>query len=281
VSRGAQRLEMLEKELLPQAERQLLPDAQVEETRNQLAALESVAPIPENATTRPQADLEAQTMLLRAQLDSVKNRRQDLRVQVEEVWRRVNGSRGEKSSEIERVSQALGHARRFQRSIAIATETIQSVAVETHRKWADHLNERVRDLLTPLGTGVEQVRFGEDLDFSVKLTRGSQTPRGRATAQLSAGARDQLYLAIRLAVSEYLARGQEPMPLLLDDAFASSDDERARAGMKLLLEHFSKQHQIVIATCHRGRHEAFAKADAAIWSDRVQWLDLRPAAKQR
>ncbi len=279
-ARTGQRLEVLRSELIPQAERRMLPETQVEEIRAQLTGLEAVGPIPDDAKARPQADLEAQTMLLRAQLDSVKNRRQDLRVQVEDVWRKVNVGRAEKSSELDRIQRALDHARRFQRAVAVATETIQSVSVETHRRWADHLNERVRELLKPLGTGVEQVRFGEDLDFSIKPVNGQQAPRGKATAQLSAGARDQLYLAIRLAVSEYLARGQAPAPLLLDDAFATSDDSRAAAGMHLLLEHFSKQHQVIVATCHRKRHESMAANDAKLWEERVQWLDLGAAVRQ-
>jgi DNA repair exonuclease SbcCD ATPase subunit len=135
------------------------------------------------------------------------------------------------------------------------------------------LNQRVAEILDSVGTRVDDLRFGEDLDFSVKFSDGQQVARGKAVLQLSAGARDQLHLAVRLAVSEYLSRGQEPAPLLIDDAFASSDDERARAGMKLLLEHFAPRHQIILVTCHRKRHEAFAALDPDLYASRVQWLE--------
>src|SRR5262249_38108022 len=177
---------------------------------------------------------------------------------------------------LHRAQVALERARRFKRAVELARETIQSVAEETHRRWADHLNSRVASLLEGLGMGIEQVRFGEDLDFSVTVPGGQQLVRGRAIQQLSAGARDQLHLAVRLAVSEYLSRGRERLPLLIDDAFATSDDARARLGMKLLIEHFSREHQIVLVSCHRRRLEAFT-TDETLLLERLQWLELNSA----
>jgi DNA repair exonuclease SbcCD ATPase subunit len=132
-----------------------------------------------------------------------------------------------------------------------------------------------------MGTQIEQLRFGDDLDFSVKFTGGQQVARGRALLQLSSGARDQLHLAVRLAISEYLSRGSANLPLLIDDAFASSDDERARVGMRLLLQHLSKRHQIVFVTCHRQRYLGFAEQEGELYAERVRWLDTRAAEVPR
>jgi uncharacterized protein YhaN len=130
-----------------------------------------------------------------------------------------------------------------------------------------------------MGTKVTEMRFGEDLDFSVRTWNGEAlTPRGKAVLQLSSGARDQLHLAVRLAISEYLSRGRVAMPLLMDDPFATSDDERARAGMRLLVEHFAPLHQIVVLTCHRTRFEALAAADPEMYRERVQVLELKAEA---
>ena len=128
-----------------------------------------------------------------------------------------------------------------------------------------------------MGTRVVELRFGEDLDFSVRFWNGQPVARGKAVTQLSAGARDQLHFAVRLAIAEYLSRGPLPLPFLIDDAFSTSDDERARAGMKLLIEHFSRRHQVLMVTCHRQRYEALAALDPELYRDRVQWLELRPA----
>jgi uncharacterized protein YhaN len=93
--------------------------------------------------------------------------------------------------------------------------------------------------------------------------------------QLSSGARDQLYLAIRLAISEFLSAPDDPLPLLIDDVYATSDDERTRAGMRLLIEHFAERHQIIIVSCHRSRLETLSKLDPELYRSRVQLLDAR------
>jgi DNA repair exonuclease SbcCD ATPase subunit len=273
LSKGGRRLEILTQELIPAAEKRMMPEADEKELQAEIQGLESAGPVAAGVVPRPAAEVDIEHRSAREQLDDVQRRREDLRLQVEGRVQKYHQQHPEITAELERVVAAHQRALRFQRSIDLARETISSVAVETHRRWADWMNERVSELLRSFGTQVESVRFGEDLDFSIKWGNGQQATRGRAMNQLSAGARDQLHLAVRLAVSEYLSRGGASLPLLVDDAFATSDDERARAGMSLLIEHFSRRHQVILVTCHRGRHEQFAKADAKVWSDRVQLID--------
>ncbi|HUK63850.1 MAG TPA: hypothetical protein VLV15_10960, partial [Dongiaceae bacterium] len=129
------------------------------------------------------------------------------------------------------------------------------------------------------GTGIDQLRFGDDLDFSVRVTQGPQLARGKADLQLSSGARDQLYLAVRLAVSEFLSRDQATLPVLLDDVFATSDDRRALAGLKLLLGDYGKRHQVVLLSCHRRRFESMAASEPDLFRERVQWLETASLVK--
>jgi DNA repair exonuclease SbcCD ATPase subunit len=291
---------LLSDELIPQAERRLLRAGKVAELESQLAMVEadrpggSVGSSADAPAARPgpgashgdgsgrsQVQIEAESRRLRETLDGLQKRRTELRLEVEEVWRRYHQEHPDKTAQRERVAQALGRARRFKAAIELARDTIQSVATETHRRWAEFLNRRVKDLLDHFDTRAEQLRFGDDLDFSVKLSGGPQVSRGKADLQLSAGAKDQLYLVVRLAINEYLSRGQAPLPLLLDDPFATSDDERARAGMRLLIQHFAPEHQIIVLTCHRKRYEALAQRDHELYGERVQWLDLRTPSAVR
>lgn len=273
---------LLAEELIPQAEGRVLAPDQLAELEHQLTLIDAERPAGGPAGGEPGAALPRRTPLaieadnrrLRETLDALQKRRTELRLEVEEVWRRYHQEHPEKTSQRLRIEQALFRARRFKAAIELARDTIQSVATETHRRWAEFLNQRVAQLLAVFGTQVEQLRFGDDLDFSIKLANGQQASRGKADLQLSAGAKDQLYLAVRLGISEYLSRGQSPLPLLLDDPFATSDDERARAGMRLLIEHFAPLHQIVVLTCHRKRYEALAALDPVLYGERVQWLDL-------
>jgi hypothetical protein len=239
-ARGRSRHLTLVDELIPQAERRLLPEKTLAELRSQLELLNTergkgVAGTAAAAAPRPQAEIEVETRRYREDLDQVQRERADLRLQVEEAWRRHHVEHPEKLAELERTERALERAKRFQQAVQIAQETIQQVAQETHRRWAAYLNRRVSDILTSMGTQVAELRFGEDLDFSLKFAQGQPAARTRALLQLSTGSRDQLYLALRLAISEFLSRGVVPVPLLVDDAFATSDDERARIGMRILL----------------------------------------------
>jgi DNA repair exonuclease SbcCD ATPase subunit len=266
----------IQQELIPRARTRLLSPTQLDELRKQLESIQSgssdgAAPTGE---TRSPIELEAETRRLREALDQIQRQREDLRIKVEECWRRYHTEHPEKLIQRERIERALLRARRFKEAVELARETVQRVAADTHRRWADHLNQRVGDLLGSLGSGIDQVRFGDDLDFSVRVPGGQQLTRGKADVQLSAGARDQLYLAVRLAVGEFLARGQQPAPFLLDDVFATCDDTRTHAGMKVLVGLAARGHQVIMLTCHRSRFQAFAQQDPETWREHVQWLEV-------
>jgi chromosome segregation protein len=271
---GVRRHETLKTELIPAAEKRMMPDTEEKALRAEIERLTAEGPATPVGIPRAAGEIDTESRETREKLDTLQKQREELRLDVDRVSRTYHQKHPELSSEMDRVVAALERARRFQQSVEVAKETIAAVAVETHRRWADWMNSRVSELLRTVGTKLDGLRFGEDLDFSVKFDNGQQATRGRALSQLSAGARDQLHLAVRLAVSEYLSRGNSALPLLVDDAFATSDDTRARAGMKLLIEHFSKQHQVIVVTCHRQRHESFAEKDKALWADRVQVLDV-------
>ncbi len=302
-ARGAQRHEQIVAGEIPAHERLLIDERAREDARAQVdLAGESAPPAdteetweapfgtpamppygfvtvrrPTAADARGPAELEREAERMRAEMETHRERREEIRISVEERARRFHAEHPEKCGDLESIEAALETARRFQRAVGLAKETIEQVARETHRRWADFLNTRVGELVGAVGTGIERVRFGEDLDFSVQMPNGQQAARGKALLQLSSGARDQLHLAVRLAISEFLSRGGESLPLLIDDCFATSDDERARAGMRLLLERLSLEHQIVLATCHRARYEALRERDPDLYRERVQWLEVRPA----
>jgi uncharacterized protein YhaN len=71
---------------------------------------------------------------------------------------------------------------------------------------------------------------------------------------VSQGARDQIHLAVRLALVELMSRG-EPQPVFLDDPLVHFDPERRARALELVRE-FSAKHQIVIFTCDPDYREA-------------------------
>lgn len=74
--------------------------------------------------------------------------------------------------------------------------------------------------------------------------------RKRHIAELSDGTREQLFLAIRLALVEILANEGIQLPMVLDDICVNFDEERTEAAVATILE-FSQQRQVLFFTCHR------------------------------
>ncbi len=105
-----------------------------------------------------------------------------------------------------------------------------------------------------LGTGLEPV-----------VSRGDSVPI--LPENLSQGARDQLYFAMRVAMARHLSRNIK-LPLFLDDPFVNFDGERL-AITKDVLENLD-DHQIIMVTCNR---------DYEPWTESVVDLDeVRSAA---
>ena len=67
--------------------------------------------------------------------------------------------------------------------------------------------------------------------------------------QVSSGAMDQIYLALRLAAAKLIQTKDGQMPLIFDDSFVLYDDERLRTALKWLTNTFDNQ--IIIFTCHK------------------------------
>lgn len=64
---------------------------------------------------------------------------------------------------------------------------------------------------------------------------------------MSAGTRDQLFLALRLAAMEVLNQGRQPLPMILDDILIHFDDQRAAAALNLLA---GLKRQVIYFTHH-------------------------------
>ncbi|HSG47373.1 MAG TPA: AAA family ATPase [Longimicrobiales bacterium] len=85
--------------------------------------------------------------------------------------------------------------------------------------------------------------------------RGPAVPTPLAIERpLSAGTREQIYLALRLAILDQLDRAGERLPLLLDEVLVNWDPSRREAGLAVL-EEISRDRQCLFFTCHPGMAE--------------------------
>lgn len=121
-------------------------------------------------------------------------------------------------------------------------------------------------------TGGDCYRLETDAAATRILASTSVASTAQAVEHLSRGTRDQVALALRLALIQTRAV-QGRCPLILDDVFISADDERAEAVADLLMEVASDGQQIIFFTCQRDVRALFERRNASI-----RYLEDRPVA---
>lgn len=90
-----------------------------------------------------------------------------------------------------------------------------------------------------------------DIGFEVENSRKRQR---FSVQELSQGAKDQLYIALRLAINEVMAQNSG-FVFLMDDAFVHFDSQRIKQ-MHAILKRLSKRQQILLFTCRKELAEA-------------------------
>jgi hypothetical protein len=191
----------------------------------------------------------------------------------------------------------LTRAESFRASVETARDVLRGVSQQIRERWADVLNTRASAILAGFGTPYESVVFEPDLSFSVRERgRDRALDRRQVDHQVSVGARDQIYLAVRLAIADAISevglpegnvpagalpetgaregapseiragsRG-EALPIILDDPFIATDDTRFVAAMRHIVETLGPRHQLIFLTCHRDRHDRLRDSDPT-WFD--------------
>jgi len=100
--------------------------------------------------------------------------------------------------------------------------------------------------------------------------------------RLSRGTREQVFLALRLALVRDLERHGVHLPVVIDDALVNFDDTRALAAARVLVEFVADQpreRQMLVLTCHAHVATIFADVGASVRSlsdPSASWLPKRP-----
>ena len=150
-------------------------------------------------------------------------------------------------------------------AIALALEALEAANTALQNRFSPELGRRAAEIFARL-TGDRYT--GVSLDRQFRL---SAEPAGdavfRDAALLSAGALDQLYLAVRLAICDLVLPPEKQAPLVLDDALASFDDARCAAALRYLKE-AAGERQILLFTCHSREADFFA-GDGEVFVQRL------------
>lgn len=140
-------------------------------------------------------------------------------------------------------------------ALRLAMEALEGANTALQNRFSPALGRRAAEIFSRL---TDNRYAGVVLDRSFRL---SAEPVGdpvfRDAALLSAGALDQLYLAVRLAICELVLPPEKQVPIVLDDALANFDDSRCAAALQFLKEAAGNR-QILLFTCHSREGEFFA-----------------------
>lgn len=128
-------------------------------------------------------------------------------------------------------------------ALELAQSTLAAATAELQRRFAPKIAEEAQKIFGRLTEGrYDRLTIGQDL--SLQAGAGEESIL-HTTLWRSEGTVDQMYLALRLAVSRAL------MPdglLVMDDALVRFDDVRHKAAMEILKEDAEKR-QIILFTC--------------------------------
>lgn len=127
-------------------------------------------------------------------------------------------------------------------ALNLASATLQDAFDEVRKNISPDLNEKVIDKFNFLTNGnYEEAKISED--YKLKIRENGILFDGDI---LSNGAKDQLYLSLRLSFIDMLFKNKD-VPIFLDDAFVQYDDDRREKALNLLInQNFA---QIILFTC--------------------------------
>lgn len=173
-------------------------------------------------------------------------------LQAHAAFRSIDG--GEKAAELQQAreghaAQVATHAREWSR-LRLADTLLERVIGEWRERHQGPLLKRACEVFRLVtcghfeGLDTEDARNGQVL---VGLRPGGTMVPVEGMSQ---GTRDQLFLALRLAAIEAHVTARGPCPVIADDLLVQFDDDRALAGLRVLLE-LARHTQVLVLTHHR------------------------------
>lgn len=132
-------------------------------------------------------------------------------------------------------------------------------AMERYRKLHENpLLARANELFgrITLGDFVELIVDHDDQEGAVLVGR-QRDKKLKRVGQMSSGTREQLFLALRIAAIERYVATAGPVPVVFDDAFLESDEERSEKIFESLAE-LAASTQVIVLT-HRRQQAALGE----------------------
>jgi Uncharacterized conserved protein len=133
-------------------------------------------------------------------------------------------------------------------ALNIAINTLEAAAEQVRKKYVPVMNKVFNNTFAGLtAQKYTDVRVGENLNI---MLDDPETQTLVPVSMLSDGTIDQIYLSLRVAISETVLETHESMPFIMDEPFAQYDDDRTSNCLKYIGD-ISRKQQVIIFTCKR------------------------------
>ncbi|TVP74641.1 MAG: hypothetical protein EA352_10325 [Gemmatimonadales bacterium] len=203
---------------------------------------------PLHADPGPRA-LEDRIEADRARVEELVARVGELRSTVRELEEGETPDRVE--AEIRRLEDRRERVREERDLAFLLSAVVRTAEREFRETHQPELVRRAGRFLSRITGGrYNQLLLGDESDPDALHLGASHLPGVLPVREpFSTGIREQVYLALRLAVLEVVEGGGEPLPLVLDEVLVNWDPVRREQALDLLAE-LSEERQIFLMTCH-------------------------------
>jgi len=271
------RYHQLRHELIPQIESMVVDDdemgswkADVDRLHRAIATQREERPsLVSVVATQRAAEIRSLLGQTRSRLDAIKDEADAVGRQVVDLLNRYHAERPVLLECIVEREAQLARTREHRTSLEMAISVLDEIGHEVHGRWAEELNQRTSHLLERIAPTLRDLKFDSRLRFGVQhdgMTRPVSS--GAPGPILSDGTWDQIYLAVRLGLADFVAQRRGSGLLIFDDPFITFDDERFEKALHVLagLIHHQHSHQVVLFSCQKQRFQWLRERDPE-WYD--------------
>ncbi|MEK6265012.1 MAG: hypothetical protein N2B06_09645, partial [Clostridium sp.] len=152
--------------------------------------------------------------------------------------------------EINEKEKEVNEKENYVSCLKIASQVMQEATDEMRQSFGPELNRKTAGIFKSLTNG----KYGNLLvtkDYDISIKAGIHYREWR---YLSGGTVDQVYLALRVAITELISDKNAQLPLFLDDVLIQYDDDRMDAALKFISDYAKEkgtEFQLILFTCHR------------------------------
>jgi uncharacterized protein YhaN len=141
--------------------------------------------------------------------------------------------------------EELRRVQELQDTLALTRQFLERAEEQVHRHMAPALAASVKQRLPELTAGRYTDVSVDPVTLKVEVCGPAR--RWRTAELLSYGTAEQIYLLLRIALTDHLTKGHDTCPLILDDVTVHADKTRTRDILELLLE-IAEERQVILFT---------------------------------